>query len=135
MVCQSTDFRGCFDSGIDKDLIIRQNNTKMYYGSMKNKHKLRLGNVNVTTIKHDDKLTQVVLAAKNLGQEMCVVSETHRPSNGIEVVEQGDRVLWSPAVFASMIGEKLEGAPITSLDLTHVSQASDVTNAFLEMIN
>ena len=55
--------------------------------------------------------------------------------NGIEVVEQGDRVLWSPAVFASMIGEKLEGAPITSLDLTHVSQASDVTNAFLEMIN
>ena len=87
MVCQSTDFRGCFDSGIDKDLIIRQNNTKMYYGSMKNKHKLRLGNVNVTTIKHDEKLTQVMLGAKNLGQEMCVVSETHRMSTGIEIVE------------------------------------------------
>ena len=86
MVCQSTDVRGCFGPGIDKNLIIRKINTKNY-GFMKNKFTLRLGNVNVTTVKNDDKLTQVVLGAKNLGQAICVTSETHRVSSGVELIE------------------------------------------------
>ena len=54
---------------------------------MQNKHKLKFGNINTTTCKTDEKLTQNILAVKNLGQEMCVFSETHRVTSGIEVLE------------------------------------------------
>ena len=54
---------------------------------MRNKHTLKLGNINTTTCKTDEKLVQSVLAVKNLGQQMCVFSETHRVSVGVELIE------------------------------------------------
>ena len=84
MGCQSTDNRG-YSLGIDENQFIKIKNTRSRL--MQNKHKLKFGNINTTTCKTDEKLTQNILAVKNLGQEMCVFSETHRVTSGIEVLE------------------------------------------------
>ena len=75
MVCQSTDVRECF-LGIDESRFIEINYTKS--GLKKNKHVVKIGNVNVTTVKTDEKLVQSTMAVRDLGQELCVFSETHR---------------------------------------------------------
>lgn len=50
---------------------------------MTNKHQMILGCCNVTTCKDDAKLGQCAIAAKQLGQQLCFITETHRIGNGL----------------------------------------------------
>ena len=49
---------------------------------MRNVHRLKIGNIIVTTSRDDAKLVQVCLAAKTLAQDIMCLTETHRTGEG-----------------------------------------------------
>ena len=52
-------------------------------GLKANAHKLQIGVINTTTVKDTSKLIQVLCATDDLGQEMSVLTETHRTGTGV----------------------------------------------------
>ena len=70
--------------GINKFVI----KTKMEKNSKKrglkaNAHNMFIGNINVTTVKCDAKLTQVMCGSRDLRHEICGLTETHKIGSGV----------------------------------------------------